>query len=104
MTEYVLKCSEYQKQKIKTFRELGLCKCGNKALPDKRSCQECLDKSKRWYQTKGHMRYIEQRAFRKQNNLCVTCGENIVAGQTECKCCSEKRRARYLRFYERKGI
>lgn len=100
MTEYVRKCSEYQKQKMITFKELGLCKCGNKALPDKRSCQICLDKSRKWYQEHGKERYKTKRSYREQNGLCLTCGKP-TDGKT-CNRCLEKNKIRYVNFYGEK--
>lgn len=98
-SEYVRKRSEYQKATVARYKELGLCKCGSKALPDMRSCQSCLDKSKKWYQERGRMKYLERRKAREKQGLCVTCGINPVSDRKTCKECAEKERIRYVRLF-----
>lgn len=83
---------EYQRENIKVFREMGLCKCGNKPMKGMRSCQKCNEKSKEWYRRTGKFRYASKRAERKEQGMCVTCGMKRATEGVECTECAKKHR------------
>lgn len=98
--ECMRKASEKQKEDVAFFKNLGLCKCGNKALPDQRSCQECLDKSRQWYKKTGRIKYIDNRRDRISTGVCATCGKSKTIGFLTCEECREKQKRRYHEFYD----
>ena len=97
--ECLKKQMDYQRGNIKLFREIGLCKCGNKPVKGKRSCQECLDKSKEYYWKSGRMKYIERRAVRKSKGDCVVCGKRKATYGLRCKECTDRDRINKFNLY-----
>ncbi len=75
-----IKFTQYRKQRQEN-RPPETCSCGEKSVPNKRSCQKCLDRAK----------------ARKANiplGYCKTCAKPTESKKTICDACLAKRRQR----------
>lgn len=52
------------------------CRCGKPAKLNRKRCYECLERER--------IAASEKRAYRKQNNLCIECGELAEKGYVRC--------------------
>lgn len=86
---------KYQRENIKFFKEIGMCKCGKKPLEGKRSCPDCLAKSREWYNTTGRKNYKKRRSQLKDNGICVVCGKNKATNGFRCEECIQRNKAYY---------
>lgn len=89
--------NKYQRENIKFFKEIGLCKCGKKTLEGKRSCADCLEKARVWYNTTGRTNYKTRRERLMSNGICVVCGVNRVTNSNICTECAKKRKEYYYK-------
>lgn len=89
------KCLDGMKQNREYKRAHKLCvKCGrNVVAPNRKYCDECLEKrhekyleeSKNfWYKDSVKLRDCKRIKNRKENGLCIRCGELAFDGRTLC--------------------
>lgn len=92
--------SRQNKEQYWICKNNGICtKCHSRdAIPGKSLCADCRDKNNDRRRGKRVIETVEQKAkraeskrrlyhYRKENGLCVRCGEKAVSGLTVCWAC-----------------